>query len=160
MMGKTDIRTFIYNKKMKKTIILLLAVILSLTLLAGCDGRKNEPIPEPIAATEAQTDSPGETDIPNEPKTFLDAGEAREIAQAWLDDHPIKEPNILESEYDSLTVDGEEFYMFFPDSHEMYWFSILVHKETGELLSRTRSDGESPIEEIEPLDDWYFRFFP
>ena len=119
---------------------MLLALILGITLLAGC--------------AETETDSPGALEA------FLPADEAREIAQAWLKDHPIKEPDILEREYDSLIVDGEEYYMFFPDSHEMYWFSILVHKETGELLARVKSDGESPIEEIEPLDEWYNRFFP
>ena len=139
---------------------MLLALILGITMLAGCGGRNNEPLPEPIAVTEAKTDSPVVPEVPSAPEAFLVAEEARGIAQAWLDDHPIKEPNILEREYDSLIVDGEEYYMFFPDSHEMYWFSILVHKETGEMLSRTRSDGESPIEEIEPLDDWYNRFFP
>ena len=41
----------------------------------------------------------------------------------------------------------------------MYWFSILVNKETGEMLSRVVSDGEFSTEEIEPLDDYYRRYF-
>jgi len=90
---------------------------------------------------------------------FLTEAEARETAQAWLDNHPIKEPNILENEYDNAMIDGEEYYAFYIDSHEMYWFSILVHKETGALLCRVRSDGEFPEEDIEPLDDWYDRYY-
>ena len=56
-------------------------------------------------------------------------------------------------------VSGEDYFAFYVDSHEMYWFSILVHKETGALLSRIISDGEYPTEDIEPLDDWYSRYY-
>ena len=237
---------------MKKSIVLLLALILSITLLAGCDGIKNEPIPPPTAATEMKTDSPSATHTPSATKTFLTIDEARailqgwidnhpfqlssslepesddhviagvgyyrfylgierfgvaeilihkvtgelfhlaspdnttfepldnwydenhspelhsvtltevkarEIAQAWLDSHPIQDPNVLELEYDNAIADDEEYYAFYLDSHEMYWFSILVRKETGELFCRVKSDGEFPTEDIEPLDDWYIRFF-
>jgi len=224
--------------KVKKYIILVLALILGITLLAGCDDGKNEQIPEPIdpstpetllivdeareilhawvdshpfqlsGSLEPESDdhtvdgveyyrfyleierfgvseilvhketgklfhliSPGNTtfeplddwyDKNHSPKLYeisLIEAEAREIAQVWLEDHPIKEPNILELDYDNAIVDGEEYFAFYLDSHEMYWFSILVQKETGELLCRVRSDGEFPTVDIEPLDDWYDRFF-
>jgi hypothetical protein len=41
----------------------------------------------------------------------------------------------------------------------MYWFSILVNVETGELLCRILPDGLDPTESIEPLDNWYNRYY-
>jgi len=37
-----------------------------------------------------------------------------------------------------------------------YWFSILVHKETGDLYCMLIEDGmDSGSPRVEPLDDWY-----
>jgi len=89
----------------------------------------------------------------------LSENEARAIAQAWLKTHPIKEPDILESQFDNVAFEDEEFFAFYVDSYEMYWFRILVSKSTGEMFAMTRSDGEHPVEETEPLDDWYNRCY-
>ena len=96
--------------------------------------------------------------------TLLTSDEARVIAQVWLDEHPEVQfpggmPNIIEDKYSNITVDNEEYYLFNLDNPEAYWFNILVHTETGTLLHRFMPDGEFPSEEIEPLDDWYNRFY-
>ena len=96
--------------------------------------------------------------------TLLTADEARDIAQTWLDERPEvlfsgESPNVLEHEARNMAVDGEDYYLFYLDNPEAYWFSILVHTETGVLLHRFVSDGEFPEEEIEPLDDWYNRYY-
>ena len=93
------------------------------------------------------------------PGGLLIADETRAIAQHWLDGHPINDLSILESWYESVEVGGELYHAYYLDSINMYWFSILVNTNTGEMLSRMRSDGEEPIEEIEPLDDYYNRYF-
>lgn len=96
--------------------------------------------------------------VPETSSTSLTEPQARAIVQEWLDKHPIQSPNTLESEYESAIVDSKEYYAFYLDSFEMYWFSILVHKETGELFSRVSSDGEEPTVEIDPLDDYYNKY--
>ena len=90
---------------------------------------------------------------------LLTEPEARKIAQTWLDHHPVREPNTLEQEYEDDIANGEEYYTFYIDSWQMYWFSILVNKKTGDLLARTISDGEEVWEDIEPLDDWYNKYY-
>ena len=85
----------------------------------------------------------------------LTAVEARIIAQTWLDGHPIQDPNIIEPFFYEMTVDGEEYFRFYIDSYQMYWFSILVQKETGALLYMMSPDGEDPVDEFELLEDWY-----
>ena len=94
----------------------------------------------------------------------LTVDEARIVAQAWLEEHPDVQftggmPNILKDEYSNMTVGDEKYYLFQLDNPEAYWFTILVHTETGTLLHRFMSDGEFPVEEIEPLDDWYNRSY-
>ena len=148
-----------YGGKMKKTIMILLVLILILgiSLFAGCRGGNNEDSPAPDAGS--ITDSEPAADDEAAADAGLNADEARGIAQAWLNEHPIREPNILERGHERGLFDGEEYFEFFLDSHEMYWFSILVNIQTGELLSRVVSDGEVSTEEIEPLDDYYQRYF-
>ena len=95
---------------------------------------------------------------------LLTADEARNIAQTWLDEHPDVQftgamPNCFDVEYSDMVVDDEDYYLFHLDNPEAYWFSILVHTETGALLYRMMPDGEFPVEEIEPLEDWYSRYY-
>jgi len=91
--------------------------------------------------------------------TSLTEARARELAQEWLDEHEIYDPNTFEEEYEEAIVDGEEYFAFYIDSMQMYWFSVLVNKKTGQMLARTISDGLDSWEEIEPLNDWYMRYY-
>ena len=93
--------------------------------------------------------------VPEATSASLTEPQARAIAQEWLDKHPMQEYKTLESEYDTTLVKDKEYYAFFLDSVEMYWFSILVNKESGELLSCVSSDGEDAPVETKPLDDYY-----
>ena len=113
---------------------------------------------DPLLAT--STEIP--TDAPD--AELLTADEARTVAQSWLNERPDVQftgelPNTLDNEYLNITVDGEEYYLFILDNPEAYWFSILVHTKTGALLNRFVSDGEFSLEEIEPLEDWYNRYY-
>ena len=36
----------------------------------------------------------------------------------------------------------------------MYWYNVLVHAITGELLYYLSSDGQHPVIVIGPLDEW------
>jgi len=91
----------------------------------------------------------------------ISANEARILAQMWLNDHPLRPPDILELERDheDAYYYGDDFYAFYIDNDEMYWFSILVNKKTGQMLARTISDGEHYWEDIELLDEWYDRYY-
>ena len=42
---------------------------------------------------------------------------------------------------------------------ERYWLNFLVHKQTKSLYFMMISDGEEAVIEIEPLDDWYNRYY-
>ena len=135
---------------MKKLLFLLM-----ITALFGvaCSETITKPQPDSIVTP------------PSEPApTSLTSNEARTIAQKWLDEHPDVQlssdnPNTLEYVCQNMTFNGEEYYMFQLDDAKIYWFSILVHTETGSLLHRFTPDGEFPVEEIEPLDDWYNRYY-
>ena len=87
---------------------------------------------------------------------IITVSDAQMTIQTWLVHYPIRGITILEYR-DDIIIDDEEYYAFYTDSNDMYWFSVLVHKTTGELLQRTVSDGQFPTEYIEPLDDWYNR---
>ena len=143
---------------MNKLLLLLMAAML---FCSACSGIATPPQTNGDATPPTtQTSSPT-----NELTTAsLTSDEARAIAQKWLDDHPDIQfsaayPNVLEHNHRNMVVDGKEYYLFHLDNAEIYWFSILVHTETGTLLHRLMSDGEFPVEEIEPLDDWYNKYY-
>jgi len=107
-------------------------------------------------------DSPEETPVEPKPpaQKALTVDEARAIAQEWLDKYPIQEPNTLEVPYEHISENGKDYYGFFIDSWYMYWFTILVDKENGELWCRLTEDGEEPAPpEYVLLDDWYNEIF-
>ena len=112
-----------------------------------------QPAPPPVMPPASPAPEPAV-----EPPSLLAPDEARRIAQEWLYEHPI-DYHYLGRGYEDATIDGEEYFEFFLDEPYMYWFSILVHKKTGEMLARTVSDGMDYYEEIEPLDDWYNRYY-
>jgi hypothetical protein len=46
------------------------------------------------------------------------------------------------------------------DDPGQYWFSILVHNETGEMLAMLTEDGQDPgPPDFKPIDDYYNRYW-
>ena len=121
---------------MKKSAILLLALILGITMLNGLSHAKTDPNTVP-----------------------LNAGEARNILQLWLDEHPFQPPAVLALENREYSNDNGEYYLFSLDDMQRYWLNFLVQKDTGDLFYMMISDGEETMIEIEPLDEWYQEHF-
>jgi len=110
----------------------------------------------PISQEAPDIEEDDEENTLTEP-TLLTVEESRFIAQAWLDENPVEEPNLLDADYyEEITHEGNDYYRFFHVEPWMYWFSILVNTETGDLNVMLIEDGMDPIPPvIEPLDDWY-----
>ena len=89
----------------------------------------------------------------------LTVAEAKEIVQAWLDNHSdMYGFDLSKYSYDMFEYNGDEFFRFY--YNQMYWLDFLVNSNTGELLCRQTEDGEharDPV--IEPLDDYYERTY-
>ena len=130
------------------------------------------PSQEPLDTTDAPTVSPepGETPAPPTETSamtldipaigLLTAGEAKAAYDAWLDEHA----NLSSYTLSGQTAEvyeyyGEQYYLFHTEDTLTYWYNILVHPDTGELLIMVTSDGEESETEIEPLDNWYNRYF-
>jgi len=95
----------------------------------------------------------------NTPST-LSAESARAIAREWLKNHPVEDgPNTLDSMYFEITHNNKEYYQFFLTTPQMYWFNIIVQKQTGEMLLMIIEDGMDGGIYIEPLDAWYSNAF-
>ena len=88
----------------------------------------------------------------------LSADDARAVYRTWLSRHGAMSAYTLGPHYD-LYEDGGYYYWFQAENPEWYWFNILVHMDTGELLFMMTPDGEDPEPEIEPLDDYFERYF-
>jgi len=92
----------------------------------------------------------------------LSVDEARAIAQAWLNSNPIDGYTNLDRDWYDYTIYGEDYYRFFLNSNQaphMYWFNILVHKNTGEMFMLMTEDGEFPVETVYNLYEWYDRYY-
>ena len=90
----------------------------------------------------------------------LSVSKARALAQTWLDKHPVEEsPNTLDDMFFEYTHNNEVYYQFFLTTMQMYWFNILVHKDTGDMLLLLIEDGMDGGEYVEPLDEWYNNVF-
>ena len=89
----------------------------------------------------------------------LTADEAWYMLQSWLDTHPLDEPKYLTDEYFEHSLDGQDYYVFSLDDMSMYWANFLVNKNNGEFLFMMISDGEETHIEVEPLQDWYDRYY-
>ena len=93
------------------------------------------------------------------PPARLTADEAIAIYEAWVDDRDEHSYYRLNRQsYDEYVIFGEQYYHFHAEDDDRYWYNILVHTETGELLYMLTSDGMFPETSIEPLDDWYDRW--
>ena len=154
--GTFEAATLSFNE-VPQNMIILAALITSVF-------EADEESSDPPAASSAVPSVPTEQSVPAERTVpaaeSLTAADALALAQAWLDMHPISAPDILKREYDDENVNGEEFYRFFHIKPDMYWFSILVHKDTGKLFSMLIEDGMDPGPPIiEPLDAYYDKYF-
>ena len=86
----------------------------------------------------------------------LTAEEAIGIYDGWTVEHSeLADYRLNAQEYDEYVIFGERYYYFHSEEYFMYWYNILVHMETGELLFLMLSDGQYAGTHIEPLDDWY-----
>ena len=85
----------------------------------------------------------------------LTADEARALYYTWLETHAELSDYTLSDGTETYQWDGEEYYLFHAEEMSRYWYNILVHMETGELLFMMTPDGEDPITTVEPLQDWY-----
>jgi len=133
-----------------------LAALLTLMLLlslAACGGGGETPSGGGDKPT--GTSTPETTESGTSAPARLTAGEAREIYNAWLVDHAELSDYTLSDENETYEWDGEVYHLFHAEEMSRYWYNILVHMETGELLFMMTPDGEDPETTVEPLDDWY-----
>ena len=138
---------------MKRKILFLISLLLMAAMLVSCKGLPAEP------AEQTTPDAPSNIGA----VTSLTGAEAKEIAQAWLDEHPDMvtpyEPTTITGISDEMFVyDSDEYYCFNLGGY--YWLDILVHSETGRLLCIQTEESDEPTDPvIEPLDDYYNRFY-
>ena len=86
---------------------------------------------------------------------LLAPDEARALYYTWLETHTELSDYALSDETGTYKWNDEDYYWFHANEISRYWYSILVHKETGAMLFMMTSDGEEPVTTVEPLDDWY-----
>ena len=90
----------------------------------------------------------------------ISAYDAWVIYDVWLDRNwELNDYTIDLHSYEIYELDGEYYYWFRANNPEWYWYNILVNMYPGEILFMMISDGEYPVVEIEPLDDFYNRHF-
>ena len=121
---------------MKKSIVLLLVLTLSITFFAGYGGGNSEQPSSPTAAN-----------------AYITVDEARVILQAWVDGHPFQFSSSLGPESDDHIANGVEYYRFYLAIERFGVAEILVHKETSEIYHLISPGSTS----LEPLDDYYNR---
>ena len=73
----------------------------------------------------------------------------------WLKSHP--DAPLISRQSMLIEYLGEQYYHFPARYTYMYFYNILVHIESGELLNMLIEDGMDGGTHIEPLDDWYNR---
>ena len=165
-----------------KNIIYYVLPALMLVSLAGCgseasdnrssgawmsafgDAINDEDVPRnglaPFGNTDVLEYAADEPEIEDEPEggdepipPSLSAGEARAIAQAWVDNHPFATRSELELGYSEVEINGEGYYRFDFGVVRLAVFDILVSKATGGLYV----SGGNNAARIEPIDEWYDR---
>ena len=116
--------------------------------------KQHESIAERIL--EAAQESAAEEESESSKPASLSVDEAIAIYNTWLDNHEdISSHTLHKQYYQTFNWFGEQYYWFGADDASRYWYNILVHMETGELLFMMKSDGEYSATSIELLDDWY-----
>ena len=151
---------------MKKTLLYLICLLLAVLALGSCDivlpeitnqvsESTNSASPKPTNSALPETESPKPSDTSPEP-ALLSVDEANEIYNAWLVEHDELSSFTLDTQsYQMFELLGEQYYRFNTTEAISYWYNILIHTKTGELLFMMNSDGENPTTSIEPLEDWY-----
>ena len=153
---------------MKKIFLCLISLSLVVAVLVSCDSSSSststqmlESTTNASSASEASkaTDIPSESmppaSVPSEPE-LLSVDDAIAIYNTWLDNHDELSSYTLDAgSHQLFELLGEQYYLFSANADLLYWYNILVHTETGELLFMMTSDGEHPTTSVEPLDDWY-----
>ena len=92
------------------------------------------------------------------PPALLTADEAMAIYDAWRDKHgDYSEYSLNRQSYGQYVIFGEQYYYFHAEDGYMYWYNILVHMETGELLFMMIEDGMFGGEHVMQLDYWHDR---
>ena len=97
----------------------------------------------------------------NEPAEFapatLTAEEALEIYNAWMEARFDEDAGyrLDNQSYNTYVIFGEQYYYFGAEDEYLYWYNILIHMETGELLYLLIYDGMFGGSDIMALDDWY-----
>ena len=89
---------------------------------------------------------------------LLTADEALAIYYARVNDLPDDQLFFAETRMDEqpqgkVVILGEQYYCFEAEDDYMYWYNILVHADTGELLFMWIHDGMYGGTDIEPLED-------
>ena len=89
---------------------------------------------------------------------LLSVNEALDVYYARIDVLPddlihFSDVRLDRRSYGFYVVFGEKYYYFKAEEDQMYWFNILVHADTGELLFMTSHDGMYGGTDIEPLED-------
>jgi len=94
--------------------------------------------------------------VTHDPMTgLLTSDGAFMIYDTWLESHP--DAPLISRQSRLIEYLGEQYYGFPAKYTYMYYYNILVHMESGELLNMLIEDGMDGGTHIEPLDDWYDR---
>lgn len=94
------------------------------------------------------------------PPARLSADEAFAVYNEWVTIHfDSDDYNVRRYPSGRFVIYGEQYYYFRADDDWKYYYNILVHMLTGELLFLQFEDGMFGGTYIEPLDDWYNRYF-
>jgi len=171
--------------KMRAMVIALaLSSIFALLALTACGdettdkGEKN-PTPPPVE-TPSQTPPPEPVPTPEPPEPVVESPppvpnatpmtyeEAMAICIAWFDARADLSHYILNDWVEpgypmppTFAIFGEQYYTFYVsynmEDEDEYYHVILVHVETGELISFAfdENDGDLPTVFVEMIEDWY-----
>jgi len=99
----------------------------------------------------------GESAAP--PQALLTADEAVARYNAWVDERSEDRAifslhRLYEYFYGMYEIFGEQYYHFYAEDDLLYWYNVLIHVNTGEMLFMMTSDGMFPETMIETLEDW------
>ena len=146
---------------MKKLIVLLLVLSVSISLLTGCGGgnKKQASTAGPKTSIPGDVAAGGKDDMPvEEIEINFSADEAREILQAWVDSHPfhmgaaiVPDEQLMSGEKQGEDWD-ERMYTFYLGITRLGVAEILVHKETSALY---HSDSPYSSVGFTSIDNWY-----
>jgi len=165
--------------KIVKVLLFIFVITLLIPSLIACNGEapgsgNNNPVvtpditprPSPSQSTPSPSPKPTESiDVPATPKPDSPYFTALDICTEWFNGRKTLHPfTVHEFYYDSdpppttFSLRDEDFYEFFVSYHinngHEQTKRVLVHEDSGELLSFFISDDEYTIV-LRSLDDWY-----